>query len=177
MNKDTSAAFQSLVKKIEQLKKGKSFDLSLEEDLSIAVMNLVSLEEHFFLTAQKTKKDSYLDLLKETREIRKELLGRMIDRHEGETWCISKHLLAATMRVMEVGTKYQTDGKKNDAKRMFDLAYRVYALFWAVRLKLLDLSTIKKIPDDALNMHGHSSSEKPWALEDIMTKLVDCCKE
>lgn len=177
MSTDTMTAFQSLLKKVEQLKKGKSFDLSLEEDLSIAVMNLVSLEEHFFMTLEKTGKDSYLDLLKETREIRKELLGRMIDRHEGETWCISKHLLAATMRVMEVGTKYQTDGKKDDAKRMFALAYRVYALFWAVRLKLLDLSKVKKIPGDTLNIHDRSSSEKPWALEDIMTKLVDCCKE
>lgn len=177
MSADASAAFQSLAKKVEQLKKGKSFDLSLEEDLSIAVMNLVSLEEHFFMTAQKTGKDSYLDLLKETREIRKELLAKMVDRHEGETWCISKHLLAATMRIMEVGTKYQTDGKKSDAKRMFDLSYRVYALFWAVRLKLLDLSTIKKIPDDTLNIHDRSHTGKPWALEDIMTKLVDCCKE
>jgi len=49
--------FRKLLAKVEELKKGKSFDLSLEEDLSIAVMNLISLEEHFFFTSQKTGKN------------------------------------------------------------------------------------------------------------------------
>ena len=158
--------FRKLLAKVEELKKGKSFDLSLEEDLSIAVMNLISLEEHFFFTSQKTGKNSYLDLLAQTREIRKKLLGRMIDSHEGETWCISKHLLAATMRVMEVATKLQTDGKKQESESMFSQAYKVYSLFWALRLKLINIKNIKKIPDP-----------KQWSYEDLVTKLVDCCKE
>src|SRR3989338_1555553 len=127
--------FRKLLAKVEELKKSKSFDLSLEEDLSIAVMNLISLEEHFFFTSQKTGKNSYLDLLAQTREIRKKLLGRMIDSHEGETWCISKHLLAATMRIMEVATKLQTDGKTQESESMFSQAYKVYSLFWALRLQ------------------------------------------
>lgn len=153
-----------LAKKIEELQKRGGYDLSLEEDLSIAIMNLVSLEEHFFLTSQKTGKDDYLQLLQETREIRKKLLAKMIDQHEGETWCISKHLLAATMRIMEVGTKYQTDGKIKEAKEMFAQSYKIYNLFWAVRMKLFNLKNIKKI-------------EKPLSIDDLMTKLVDCCKE
>lgn len=165
--------------KIEELKKGGSFDLSMDEDLSIAIMNLVSLEEHFFFTAEKTGKDDYLDLLSETREIRKELLGKMISKHEGETWCISKHLLAASMRVMEVGTKLLGSGKKDEAKRMFDLSYKVYSLFWALRLKLVDLEGTKKIDDGALNIHDQkgSSDSKPWSVEDIVAKLVNCCDE
>jgi len=97
---------KSLLKKVESLKKSPDFDLSLEEDLSIAVMNLISLEEHFFLTAEKTgKKTEYLKMMDEVREMRKTLLAKMIPAHEGETWCITKHLLAATMRLIEVGTK------------------------------------------------------------------------
>lgn len=153
-----------LAKRIEELQKRGGYDLSLEEDLSIAIMNLVSLEEHFFLTSQKTGKDDYLDLLQETREVRKKLLAKMIDRHEGETWCISKHLLAATMRIMEVGTKYQTDGKVKEAKEMFVQSYKIYNLFWAVRMKLLNLKNVKKV-------------DKPLSIDDLMTKLVDCCKE
>src|SRR6266567_1119815 len=94
-----------LLKKVNQIKESGSFDLSMEEDLSIAVMNLVSLEEHFYFTGEKTGKPEYFDLLIQVREIRKRLLAKMIDQHEGETWCISKHLLAATMRLIEVGTK------------------------------------------------------------------------
>ena len=154
------------MEKIESLKAAGEIDLSMEEDLSIAIMNLISLEEHFFFTGMKTQKDEYFDLLGQTREIRKQLLAKMIDSHEGETWCISKHLLAASMRLMEVGTKLQSSGKKEESKDMFKKAYEVYTLFWALRLKLINVAGIKKT-EDAL----------PMTKEDLLSKLVDCCKE
>jgi hypothetical protein len=170
--------FEELMKKAAELKKSGKFDLSLDEDLSIAVMNLVSLEEHFFFTAEKTKKDEYLDWLKETREMRKELLEKLIDKHEGETWCVSKHLLAASMRLMEVGTKLEGAGKRGEAKKMFDDAYKLYATFWGLRLKLVNTEGLKKISDDKLNIHDEKGNGgKPWSFEDIVIKLVDCCKE
>lgn len=156
--------FQKLLAKVKQLKESGSYDLSLEEDLSIAVMNLISLEEHFFFTSQKTGKSEYLDLLQQTREVRKQLLAKMIPVNEGETWCISKHLLSATMRLIEVGTKYQSDGKKAEANTSFTQSYKIYSLFWAVRLKLLNLKGVKKI-------------EKAMTIEDLTTQLIDCCKE
>ncbi len=159
--------FTELIKKVEELKSSGNFDLSMEEDLSIAVMNLISLEEHFFFTAQKTQKDDYLSLLQQTREIRKTMMARMINQHEGETWCITKHLLATTMRLIEVGTKLQSQNKTGEAKETFDSAYKVYSLFWAVRLKLIDLAGVTKKNDES----------KPMTYEDIVGKLVDCCKE
>ncbi len=150
---------KSLLKKAEDIKKSGNYDLSLEEDMSIAVMNLVSLEEHFFMTSQKTGKDEYLALMQEARDLRKKYLARMIDVHEGETWCVTKHLLAATMRLIEVGTKYQTSGKTKEAKTAFADAYRLYNLFWTLRLKLIKLPNI------------------PMTTDDLVAKLVDCCKE
>lgn len=159
--------YEDLVKKVEALKSGGKVDLSTEEDLSIAIMNLISLEEHFFFTASKIGKDEYLDLLSQVREIRKNLLGRLINKHEGETWCISKHLLATTMRLIEVGTKLRSDGKKDPAKETFQYAYQLYSLFWALRLKLIDVSDIKE----------KASSDQPWTLKDIVDKMVNCCDE
>ena len=163
----TKQQFETLLLKVEKIKQSGSVDLSTEEDLSLAIMNLVSLEEHFFFTGVKTKKSEYFDLLGEIRNTRKELLAKMMDKNEGETWCISKHLLAATMRLMEVGTKLNSDGKQAEAKEMFDKAYKMYSVFWALRLKLIDASGFKKI----------AASEKPWTFEDIVDKLVDCCDE
>lgn len=157
---------EQLIKKINELKASGNFDLSMEEDLSIAIMNLVSLEEHFFFTAEKTKKDEYFDLLSQAREIRKELLAKMIDRHEGETWCITKHLLAASMRLMEVGTKLQGTGKTEEAKDTFNKAYKLYSLFWGLRLKLINTADLKK-----------TAEEEPKTQEDLIGKLLDCCKE
>lgn len=154
-----------LVKKIEEFKNKKDADLSMEEDLSIAVMNLISLEEHFYFTAQKTKKDKYYKYVEQIREIRKRMLAKMIPQNEGETWCISKHLLAVSMRLMEVGTKYQTMKKMDKAKEVFDDAYKLYNLFFAIRLKLIDLKDLKNKKDEA------------WSEDDIVAKLVDCCRE
>jgi hypothetical protein len=52
--------------------------------------------------------------LNQTRQIRKELLAKLVKDVEpgSELWCISKHLLAASMRLIEVGTKYYQEGKK-----------------------------------------------------------------
>ena len=159
--------FKELIEKIEKIKKSGEIDLSTEEDLSLAVMNLISLEEHFFFTGAKTGKDHYFDLLVQVREVRKELLKKLIGKHEGETWCVSKHLLGATMRLMEVGTKLYADGKKGEAKKVYSKAHEIYNLFWGLRLKLINISEIKKT----------AASEKPWTLKDIVDKLVDCCDE
>jgi hypothetical protein len=169
--------FQKMIKKIQALKESGNYDLSLEEDLSLAIMNLVSLEEHFFFTAKKTGKDEYFDFMQDVREVRKSLLEKMVMEHEGETWCISKHLLAASMRMIEVGTKYMSTGKKEEAEKIFSQAYRVYSLFWAIRLKLVDLSNVKKVGDNQLNVHDKTDSNKPWTAEDIVNKLVNCCNE
>ncbi len=162
--------FQELIKKVEQMKASGTVDLSTEEDLSFAVMNLISLEEHFFCTGEKTGKDEYFDMLREVREVRKALLARMVPKHEGETWCVSKHLLATAMRLIEVGTKLQGDGEKEKAKETFDYAWKIYSLFWGLRLKLIDLPEIK---EEALRQ----AQGKPWTLKDIMEKMVDCCEE
>jgi len=165
MNEDKK--FQELIKKIERMKKSGEIDLSTEEDLSIAVMNLISLEEHFFFTSAKTGKEGYLDLLSQAREIRKSLLKKLINKHEGETWCISKHLLGTTMRLIEVGTKLYSDGKKDEAKEIYGKAHEIYSLFWALRLKLIDTAGLKTM----------AAKEQPWTMKDILDKLVDCCDE
>jgi len=163
----TEQQFKDLIVKVEEMKKSGTVDLSTEEDLSLAIMNLISLEEHFFFTGAKTKKDDYFDFLGEVREMRKQLLAKMMDKNEGETWCISKHLLATTMRLIEVGTKLHSDGKQAEAREMFDRAYKTYSMFWALRLKLVDASGFKQM----------AASEKPWTYEDIVNRLVDCCDE
>ena len=165
--KSPTYKLEDILKKVEELKKGGAIDLSMEEDLSIAVMNLVSLEEHLFFTGEKTGNAEYFDFINQVREIRKEMLAKLIARHLGETWCIGKHLLAASMRLMEVGTKLQGDDKKTEAKEMFDRAYQLYSLFWAVRLKLVDADKFKSI----------AASEKAWTSQDIVEKLVNCCDE
>ena len=150
---------------IEKFKEKAGVDLSTAEDLSLAVMNLVSLEEHFFFTGVKTKKDENFDTSREIRDVRKELLAKLMPNHEGETWCISKHLLATTMRLIEVGNKLHSEKKEKEAKDMFEKAYKVYSIFWALKLKLISGSKIKNVAAGST------------ILEDLVSKLADCCDE
>jgi len=76
------------IAKVDEMKKQDKMDLSSDQDLSIAIMNLVSIEEHFFFSGAKTGDNKYYDLVKDVREMRKELLKKIIKEYEGEVWCI-----------------------------------------------------------------------------------------
>jgi len=167
---------EKLIAKVGDVKKSK-LDLSADEDLSVAIMNLVSIEEHFFFTGAKTGKQEYYDLLAQVREIRKDLLKRIVKDYEGEVWCVSKHLLAASMRLMEVGTKHLGRGKKREAKELFAKAYDLYSLFWGINLKLVKLDGVKKIGAEQLNSHDITKDGALGKLGSIVKKLIDCCRE
>lgn len=166
------------IERIKKMEKGGKLDLSSDEDLSIAVMNLISIEEHLFFSGGKTGKTKYFDLINEVRNIRKELLKRLIKVSEGEIWCISKHLLSASMRVMEVGTKALNNGERREAYDLFQKSYDLYNLFWGLNLGLVKKEELGQINDE--------EGEKPidltpktilGKLRGVIGKILDCCKE
>jgi hypothetical protein len=137
----------------------------------------VSIEEHFVFTGAKTGNTAYYDLVKDVREMRKSLLKKIIKEYEGEVWCISKHLLAASYRLMEVGTKQLGMGNKEEAYELFDKSYQLYSLFWGVNMKLIDTSEIKKIDDQAINKEDTEKKGFLGKLGELVKKAVDCCIE
>lgn len=165
------------IEKVDQMKKQEKMDLSSDQDLSIAIMNLVSIEEHFFFTGAKLGKTEYYDMIKDVRDMRKELLKKIIKEYEGEVWCISKHLLAASYRLMEVGTKQLGLGKKDEAYDLFGKAYNLYSLFWGLNMKLLNVGDIKKIDDGALNKEDTEKKGFMGKLGVLVKKAIDCCIE
>ena len=70
---------------------------------------------------------------------------------------------------MEVGTKLLGDGKKEEAQKFFEKSYRLYTLFWGLRLKLLNMGDLKE--------EAEKEDKQAWSLNDIVDKLVDCCDE
>lgn len=151
---------------VEKVKKGE-FDLSIDEDLSIAIMNLISIEEHFYFTAMKTNNQKYFDLLKSVRELRGKLLKRLVTNPKGEEWCLSKHLLASSMRLIEVGTKELSRSNKKDANMFFNSAFEMYSLFFALNLKLID--------SKKLGMENKKPTTNIFS--GLIKKILDCCKE
>jgi hypothetical protein len=74
---------EELAKKINEMKDN-TLDLASGEDLSIGIMNLISLEEHFFFSYGKTKDHKFLDMLNDVRKMRAELLKEIVKDPEGE---------------------------------------------------------------------------------------------
>lgn len=177
---DNEQKIKELINKVKKIEKGEKLDLSSGEDLSIGIMNLIAIEEHLFFSAGKTGKTQYYDLLDEVRKMRVELLKQIIKNYGGEEWCISKHLLSASMRLMEVGTKELKKGNKSKAYDLFQKSYHLYNLFWGINLGVVKQSNIE------INEKSLSKEDQPVEFKEkdlfgkvsaVIGKILDCCRE
>ena len=185
---------KEFVERIDQAKKKNPKDLSSDQDLTIAIMNLISIEEHLIFSGAKTGKTSFYDLVQEVRELRKNLMLKIIPAYEGEVWCISKHLLASSMRLMEVGTKQQSMGHKEEAYKLFNQAYDLYCLFWGLNMNLVNIDgakwqadSLEKVQEEVKQIKAAvvpAKEEKEVTdnsmfgkLKSVIRKAVDCCIE
>lgn len=195
-----AANVKEFVERIDASKKVNPKDLSSDQDLTIGIMNLISIEEHLVFSGAKTGKNSYYDLIEDVREMRKNLMQKVIPAYEGEVWCISKHLLSASMRLMEVGTKQQSLGNKEGAYDLFNKAYDLYCLFWGLNMNMLNVEDVKWVEDkmedikkisakiDEQNVTVAAVASKPEVkteekagalskMKAFVKKAVDCCIE
>ena len=178
---------QEFVEKLDAAKKVNPKDLSSDQDLTIGIMNLISIEEHLMFSGAKTGKTEFYDLINDIREMRKNAMLKIIPAYEGEVWCISKHLLAASMRVFEVGTKALAAGDKETAYSLFDQSYELYCMFWGLNMGMLtgekkDVKPQKKsepvkaveksAPVVKAEPKGGMSKLKSW-----VKNAVNCCIE
>lgn len=184
---------KEFVERIDSSKKLNPKDLSSDQDLTIAIMNLISIEEHLVFSGAKTNKNSFYDLIEEVRELRKTLMQKIIPSYEGEVWCISKHLLASSMRLMEVGTKQQSLHNTEEAYKLFNQAYELYCLFWGLNMNMLNVDDVKWLEDKSAEVKQFSDKiEKASAVSEspkneksgtlskmkaFVRKAVDCCIE
>jgi hypothetical protein len=175
---DINTKLKEFMDKVKKIERGEKLDLSSEEDLSVGVMNLIAIEEHLFFSAGKTGKTQYLNLLNEVREMRKQLFKRLVKDYEGEGWCIGKHLLAASMRLMEVGTKELTKGEKDKAYDLFKKSYDLYNLFWGLNLGMVKKGELKEIESKSEDLSiKYKNKDLLGKLSGIISKILDCCKE
>lgn len=192
------SSLNQFVEAVDNTKKKNPKDLSSDQDLTIALMNLISIEEHLMFSGAKTGKNSFYDMIADIRELRKNLMLQVIPAYEGEVWCISKHLLATAMRLMEVGTKQQSLGNKEKAYDLFNRAYDLYCLFWGLNMNLINTDGVswkKDEPKAVLNeaekitaaltatppaqkeVSENTDTSTFSKLKAFVRKAVDCCIE
>ena len=121
--------------------------------------------------------------------MRKNAMLKIIPSYEGEVWCISKHLLAASMRVFEVGTKALASGDKETAYDLFNQSYELYCMFWGLNMGMLTGEKGDKKEAKAEKKSVPAKSEKAPVAEKVESKggisklkswvknAVNCCIE
>lgn len=181
-HKNNQEDIQKLLDKVKKATVDNKLDLSYGEDLSIGIMNLISIEEHLFFTAEKTKDRKYFDLLNEVRLMRTELMKEIVKDYGGEGWCMSKHLLVASMRLIESGTKILKKGDKQKAYNLFDKAYSLYSLFWGINLNVVEVDKVgiedtKKVNFIDEKAEKSESTSVFSKLGTLVQKALDCCRE
>ncbi len=80
------------------------------------------------------------------------------------------------MRLMEVGTKMLSRGKKKEAKELFEKAYNLYTLFWGLNLGTLNIGDVKKLDETKLTKDSEKNSVFA-KLGAMVKKAIDCCIE
>lgn len=173
------------VEKLDAAKKVNPKDLSSDQDLTIGIMNLISIEEHLMFSGAKTGKTEFYDMINEVREMRKRMMQKIIPSYEGEVWCISKHLLAAAMRLFEVGTKALAAGDKDTAYSLFDDSYGLYCMFWGLNMGIMSGDDVKlaktsqktKATKQDTNIATAPTDGKISKLKNWVRNAVNCCIE
>jgi hypothetical protein len=157
---------KNFIKKIDEVKEKSGLDISAWEDLSIGLMNLVSLEEHCFFSYIKTQDDKFLKMLEQVRELRKKLLALIVKKDDdSEKWCMSKHFLASSMRLYEVGNRLLHEGKEKEAKEMYKDAAELYGSFWVLNIDAKGKIEVNEKSEEAKGIFGS------------VKKLLECCME
>ena len=108
-------------------------------------------------------------MLNSVRNLRKENMKKIVTKPEGEEWCISKHLLAASMRLSEVGTKELAKNNTEEANNYFKSAFDLFSMFFAINMKIIGVNNIKEQKTDEKTLMSSFSK--------IIKRIVDCCKE
>jgi hypothetical protein len=166
------------IEKVKKMEKGEKLDLSSGEDLSIGIMNLISIEEHLFFSGGKTGKTKYYEMINDIRKMRVDLMKEIIKDYNGEEWCIGKHLLAASMRLMEVGTKALKNEEKDKAYGLFKKSYDLYNMFWGITLGIADKNNLGEVKYDKKDLPiEHKEQDLMGKISGVIGKILDCCRE
>lgn len=118
----------------DNAKKVNPLDLSADQDLTIAIMNLIKLEK--LLDGVDTS--GGYDMSGAIRDMWHRLMGRVVSDKNRELWNMSLYLLGLATDFMERG--FVTTGAM--AYEMFDKSYEVYSLFWGLNMGLITVSDV-----------------------------------
>lgn len=136
MAKNKTAMIKS-VEKLDSRKKANPLDLSADQDLTIALMNLAAIEDGFSAPS---------DLINFVRDVRMDLMARIV-HGDDKVWDTSWRLLVLAAQLMDQGNK--SSGAA--AYQYFNRSYELYSMFLGINMGLISPKEVKKAVSDIDN--------------------------
>lgn len=126
---------KSAIANADAAKKVNPLDLSSDQDLTIALMNLIAIEDEYYVTGAKN------GLGQMVHDIRARLMARIVPASRMD---LSVRLLGRAMHMIDDGIRVLADDNQVAAYAMFDGAYELYSLFWGLNMGLVSENEILK---------------------------------
>ena len=130
------------VEKADSAKKVNPLDLSSDQDLTIALMNLAVLERNFDLSGE---------LMDCVRDVRHDLMKRIV-APSSDKWGVTKYLLAESMQLMADGNRALDAAKNKDAYMLYNRSYELYSLFWGINMGLISIKDAEGLVPDMMSV-------------------------
>lgn len=117
-------ALQKKIEAADAQKKVNPLDLSSDQDLTIALMNLIAIEDAY-------PNSQIADMV---NQVRVELMQPIVDKAvvEGDVREVLEKLLAGVNAQIQIGDTAMDNGNMPAAYKAYDDAYEAYALFWGL---------------------------------------------
>lgn len=131
MVKNKKSGLLKRVASADAAKKVNPLDLSSDQDLTIALMNMIYIQDYC------DKNGDAYGLGKLLGEMSDDLMARIVDAG-GKKWDVSRRLLAESARLMADGNAALDAKRGADAYKLYDDAYEKYSLFWGVNMGIVD---------------------------------------
>ena len=146
MAKINKKSLKSRVEAADLDKKVNPLDLSADQDLSIALMNLLILERQSSAFGCPALYDSVYAM-------RRNLMTSILkDKAIND---VAARLLLVAMLDMDAGVRLLQDGDNAGAYKLFDSSYESYSMFWGINMGMVD----KKVAEEILNKENTSKAE------------------
>ncbi len=112
---------------------GDKKDVGMMSDILFILQNQVALEHHAVLSYAETKNELWIDVTTKVRQMRSQLLNRIIKEGGGQKYCGCKHASAIAMGYKEIGNRHIELGDKEYAKECFYNSAIFESLFEIIR--------------------------------------------
>lgn len=132
-----------LIKKVavaDNAKKANKLDLSSDQDLTIGLMNLISIERYI----ENDAEHDFSQLKSMVNDLRVALMNKIVKKSD-KNFDVLCDLLGRSAVMMNDGFVALENQNEVRAYELFDAAFGAYSMFWGVCMGLTDATDVENI--------------------------------